>query len=180
MSVGHNQAAQTLWLTGLSGAGKSTLALGLQRWMHAEGRACVVLDGDGLRAGLNQDLGFSDADRSENIRRTGHMCRLLNDQEVWVIAALISPLAVQRQMAQSIVGAAKFKEIYVSTSLQVCQQRDTKGLYQRAAAGQIAQMTGVGAAYEPPQAPWLSINAGAVDVDACVAQVKARAGTDLI
>ena len=180
MSERQQQAAQTLWLTGLSGAGKTTLALGLQRWLRTEGRACVVLDGDSLRSGLNQDLGFSDADRSENIRRTGHMCRLLNDQQVWVIAALISPLAVQRQMAQGIIGVAKFKEIYVSTSLQVCQQRDTKGLYQRAAAGHLTQMTGVGAAYEPPQAPWLSINAGAVAIEDCVAQVKACAAAGLI
>ena len=148
----------TFWLTGLSGAGKSTIAHALQKILVAEGNTCFVLDGDQLRTGLNQDLGFSLQDRSENIRRTAHVAKLMNESGVTVIAALISPRHVDRAKARSIIGGHFFKEIYVNTTLARCEADDAKGLYRRARAGEIANFTGIGAIYEVPQSPDLVLN----------------------
>jgi adenylylsulfate kinase len=142
--------ASTLWLTGLSAAGKSTLAYALQRSLLKAGRACYVLDGDQVRLGLNRDLGFSTAARTENIRRVAEVARLMNDAGLIVICALISPRRADRSLAKSIIGASQFKEIYVNTPLAVCAARDPKGLYAKAQLGLIAEFSGVSAVYEAP------------------------------
>lgn len=146
-----------LWFTGLSGAGKSTLAKALEKRLAAQGRQTYVLDGDLLRQGLNSDLGFSPADRAENIRRTAEVARLLADTGLIVIAALISPATADRQRARRIVGDG-FHEIYIRADLDACRARDPKGLYARAASGQIQQFTGVSAPYEPPISPDLIVD----------------------
>ncbi|MCM5680005.1 adenylyl-sulfate kinase [Schlegelella sp. S2-27] len=148
----------TVWITGLSGAGKSTLALQLYRAWRSEGRPVLVLDGDAVRSGLNRDLGFSAEDRHENIRRAAEVARLANEGGVWVMAAFIAPLAVHRSLAREIIGNDRFIEVYLSTPFDVCAARDPKGLYAQAKAGAIANFTGVGAAYEPPVNPHLSID----------------------
>lgn len=147
----------TLWLTGLSGAGKTTLAHAVADRLNGAGRRCVVLDGDVLRTGLNRDLGFDPRDRSENIRRTAEVARLMNDAGLVVVAALISPWRVDRATARDIIGPQRFREVHVCTPLAVCEAADVKGLYARARRGELAQFTGVGAAYEVPEAPHLTI-----------------------
>ena len=132
------QAPLTLWLTGLSAAGKSTLAFALERTLHDRGRACYVLDGDNVRHGLNRNLGFSPADRSENIRRIAEVARLMNDAGLIVITAFISPWRADRAAARQIVGAASFLEVHVSTPLAVCEARDPKGFYGQARRGELA------------------------------------------
>ncbi len=159
--AGH--AGGVLWLTGLSGSGKSTLAMGLMRRLFESGRQVYVLDGDTLRQGLNRDLGFSPADRSENIRRTAEVARLFADAGFIVIAALISPAAADRQAARQIVGEG-FHEIHVRADIDVCQARDPKQLYRRAVAGEITQFTGVSAPYEAPTRPDLVIDTTQSDV----------------
>ena len=149
--------SHTLWLTGLSGAGKTTLAHAVAERLNQVGRRCVVLDGDALRSGLNRDLGFDPRDRAENIRRTAEVARLMNDAGLVVVAALISPLRADRAAARAIIGAQRFREIHVITPLAVCEAADVKGLYGRARRGELAQFTGVGAAYEAPEAPRLTI-----------------------
>lgn len=148
----------TLWLTGLSGAGKTTLARTLAQTLNDGGRRCAVLDGDALRSGLNRDLGFCANGRSENIRRTAEVARLMNDAGLIVVAALISPLRADRAHARAIVGARRFLEVHVSTPLDVCEAADVKGLYGQARRGELAQFTGVSALYEAPEAPRLAID----------------------
>lgn len=162
------QSAMTLWLTGLSAAGKSTLAFALERHLIDSGRACYVLDGDNVRHGLNRNLGFSEADRSENIRRVAEVARLMNDAGLIVVSALISPAIADRTMARGIIGARDFREVFVSTPLVVCESRDPKGLYGRARSGELAYFTGVSAPYEPPESPDLVIDTAAVELDAAV------------
>jgi adenylyl-sulfate kinase len=143
------------WFTGLSGAGKSTLANALEVALHAKGWRTYLLDGDNVRLGLNKDLGFSDADRAENIRRIAEVSRLMLDAGLVVITAFISPFRRERDMARALVGPHDFVEVYVNTPLEVCEQRDPKGLYRLARAGKITQMTGLDSAYEPPLNPEL-------------------------
>jgi adenylyl-sulfate kinase len=150
----------TLWLTGLSAAGKSTIAYALERRLTDGGIPCYTLDGDNIRQGLNRDLGFSDADRSENIRRVAETARLINDAGLTVISAFISPFQADRAVAKSIIGPRYFREIYISTSLEVCRGRDPKGLYRRALAGEISRFTGIDSPYEVPENPDCSIDAG--------------------
>ena len=148
----------TVWLTGLSGAGKTSIALALGQALKAQGRAVALLDGDQLRHGLNRDLGFTLADRHENIRRVAEVARLMTEVGLIVIAAFISPYRADRAMAADIIGAAHFIEVHVSTPLAECEARDPKGLYAQARAGQIAQFTGVSAPYETPLSPALSLD----------------------
>jgi adenylylsulfate kinase len=148
----------TFWLTGLSGAGKSTIAFDLEQRLRHERRPCIVLDGDNLRCGLSCDLGFSERDRRENIRRTAEVARMMNEVGLVVITSLVSPLREDRALARSIIGEACFAEVYVSTSLQVCESRDPKGLYRKARRGDLPEFTGVSAPYEAPLAPALSID----------------------
>jgi len=149
----------TVWFTGLPASGKSTIAIALEsRWV-AKGRPAYVLDGDNMRHGLNGDLGFSTEDRIENIRRTAHVALLMADAGVLTIVSLISPLAAERERARELHHEAglPFHEVWVSTPVEVCEERDPKGLYARARAGLLPNFTGVGAPYEAPEAPALQI-----------------------
>ena len=145
----------TVWLTGLPASGKSTLAHALEDRLVRSGRPAYVLDGDNLRHGLNGDLGFSEADRAENVRRTAHVARLMADAGMVAIVSLVSPFAAERDRARELHEGLPFFEVWVDTPVEVCEQRDPKGLYARARAGEISGMTGVDAPYEPPAAPEL-------------------------
>jgi adenylylsulfate kinase len=162
----------TLWLTGLPCAGKSTLAAALQRDLAGRGRALRVLDGDELRRGLCRDLGFSDADRSENIRRVAEVAALFNAVGVPAVVALVSPRRGDREMARGLIGATRFREVYLSTALAVCEARDVKGMYARARRGELAHFTGVDAPYEPPPAPDLTLDTAGSGVQGCVAALR--------
>ncbi len=152
------QLPAVVWLTGLSGAGKTTLARETQQRLLALGRLCTVLDGDDLRAGLCRDLGFSDVDRVENIRRVAHVARLFVDAGAVVIVALISPFCTERRMARSLFAENEFLEVFVDAPLSVCVERDPKGLYARALAGELSDFTGIGSRYEAPECPDLHLD----------------------
>ena len=144
------QRGRVIWLYGLSGSGKSTLAIALERRLHAEGVATHLLDGDNVRTGLNRDLGFSDADRSENIRRIAEVAKLFVQAGVVVICAFITPQKAHRQLARTIIGADDFSEIYVAASFETCAKRDPKGLYAKAGTGAVKQFTGRDSSFETP------------------------------
>lgn len=165
-----NQLPMTIWLTGLSGAGKSTLAFLLERQLIAKGHACYVLDGDNVRHGLNRDLGFSDIDRTENIRRIAEVARLMNAAGLIVITAFISPLRSDREMAKTIIGQP-YREIFVSTAIEVCESRDPKGLYQKARQGLVKDFTGVSAPYETPINPSLILDTAIRSKEDCVSEI---------
>ncbi|WP_394777995.1 adenylyl-sulfate kinase [Undibacterium sp.] len=152
------QRPATVWLTGLSGAGKSTIAGELEKELLSRGHCCYVLDGDNLRHHLNRDLGFSAADRRENIRRAAEVAYLMNEAGLIVITAMISPFSADRQMAADIIGNERFIEVYVSTSTAACEARDPKGLYKRARSGEIAEFTGISSPYEAPLSPAMELN----------------------
>ncbi|MEX2324418.1 MAG: adenylyl-sulfate kinase [Nitriliruptoraceae bacterium] len=166
--LGHGAA--TVWLTGLSGSGKSTIATALERHLVAGGTAAYLLDGDNIRHGLNRDLGFAPAERTENIRRVGEVCRLLCDAGLVAIAAFISPYAADRQLVRDL-HTHPFVEVFVDTPLSECERRDVKGLYARARAGEIAEFSGVSAPYEPPQQPDVRIDTTTTSVDRAVAAI---------
>ena len=147
------QRPAVAWFTGLSGAGKSSIADAVDRALLEAGRHTMVLDGDNLRHGLNRDLGFSQADRNENIRRAAETARLMAEAGLVVIVSLISPLREERAMARRIAGDVPFLEVFIDTPLAVCEARDPKGLYDRARAGKIPDFTGISAPYEAPEAP---------------------------
>ncbi|MFC5475433.1 adenylyl-sulfate kinase [Paraherbaspirillum soli] len=168
-----DQIPLTLWLTGLSASGKSTLAFALERELIAQGRACYVLDGDNVRHGLNRDLGFSAADRAENIRRIAEVARLMNDAGLIVITAFISPYRNDRAMAREIIGQANVREVYLNTPLAVCEARDPKGLYRQARAGRVAQFTGISSPYEAPERPDLTLDTARHSLEDAVAQLLA-------
>lgn len=151
------QKAKVFWLTGLSGSGKSTLAIGLQNELHNAGKLCYILDGDNIRAGINSNLGFSDADRTENIRRIAEVARLFADAGIITICSFVSPTLQIRELAKNIIGQNDFREIYVNASLESCEQRDVKGLYKKARAGEIKDFTGIQQPFEAPPNPWLEI-----------------------
>ncbi len=163
--------AITWWLTGLPGAGKTTLAQQLASTLREQSTTVCVLDGDALRSGVCSDLGFSCEDRAENVRRTAHLAALLNSQGLHVAVAMISPSAAARQTARQIVGEDRFKEIHVSTPLEVCRARDPKGLYARSAAGKISDLTGAQAPYDVPQAPHLRIDTSSTRLPEAVSQM---------
>lgn len=147
----HGHKGKVIWFTGLSGSGKSTIANALEKELHAHGKRTYILDGDNIRHGLNKDLGFTDADRVENIRRIAEVSKLMLDAGLIVITAFISPFRVEREMARKLIGDNNFLEVYVSTSLEVCEKRDVKGLYKKARDGQIPNMTGIDSPYEAPE-----------------------------
>lgn len=149
---------RTIWLTGLSGAGKSTLANHVAQTLLHAGKRIFILDGDVVRTGLCRDLGFSAEDRAENIRRVAEVARLMNLAGVSVIAALISPFRAERERAAQIIGEDSFREVHISTSLEVCAERDVKGLYAKARAGLIPEFTGISSPYEAPVSPCLRID----------------------
>ena len=149
-SLQKNQRARVIWLTGLPSSGKSTIANALEKQLFAMGLHSYVLDGDNIRLGLNKDLGFIKEDRAENVRRVSEVARLMSDAGLIVIVALISPFAVDRDQARSLFAQGEFLEVWINTSADICSSRDPKGLYKKAAAGSIPNLTGVGGSYEPP------------------------------
>lgn len=158
------QRGVMLWFTGLSGSGKSTVAIALERELQKRGLLCRILDGDNIRSGINSNLGFSAEDRRENIRRIAEIGKLFVDTGIITLAAFISPTNELRQMAEKIIGAADFKEIYVSTPLAVCEQRDVKGLYARARKGDVKNFTGISAPFEVPQHPALTLDTSCLSI----------------
>ena len=170
------QQPRIVWLTGLSGSGKSTIANALERRLHALGRHTFLLDGDNIRHGLNKDLGFTDADRVENIRRVANVARLMADAGLIVLVALISPFARERAMAREIAGEVEFREVFVDAPLSVCRERDPKGLYAKAARHEIAHLTGIDSPYEVPEAPDLRLSTDRDTMEVCVDAVLALIG----
>ena len=162
------QRSCILWFTGLSGSGKSTLAHALEDRLHNMGKATYVLDGDNIRKGLCSDLGFSDEDRTENIRRIGEVAKLMIDAGVIVMTAFISPFRTDRQVARDLVKDGDFIEVFCDAPLDVCEHRDVKGLYKKARAGEIPEFTGISSPYEEPVTPELKIETVNKDVDECV------------
>ncbi len=170
--LGHRAAC--LWLTGLSGSGKSTLARRVEARAVERGVHAYVLDGDNVRHGLNADLGFAAEDRRENIRRVGHVARLLADSGALVLAAFISPYRRDRaEVAALFDEGTPFLEVHVATPIEVCEARDVKGLYARARAGEIPDFTGVSAPYEPPEDPPIRVDTSARDLDECADAILA-------
>lgn len=163
--LGHHPI--TVWLTGLSASGKSTLAFALEHKLIETGHAAYVLDGDNIRHGLNGNLGFSQADRSENIRRIAEVAKLMNDAGLIVLTAFISPYREDRALARRIIGTQHFYEVHVSTPLATCEQRDPKGMYRRARAGEIKHFTGIDDPYEAPECPQYAIDTSRQDLATC-------------
>lgn len=155
----NGQKPVLLWFTGLSGAGKSTIADNLERKLHALGKRTFVLDGDNIRHGLNRDLGFTEADRVENIRRVAEVAKLFVDAGLITMVAFISPFRAEREIARELVGPDEFVEIFVDTPLEICEQRDPKGLYGKARRGELRNFTGLDSPYEPPESPELILDA---------------------
>ena len=153
---GHK--GKIIWFTGLSGSGKSTIANALEKELHAQGKRTYILDGDNIRQGLNKDLGFTDADRVENIRRVAEVAKLMMDAGLIVITAFISPFRAEREMARQLIGKENFIEVYIDTPLEICEQRDPKGLYKKARSGELPNMTGISSPYESPEHPDLIID----------------------
>ena len=160
-----------IWLTGLSGSGKTTIAKALSQRLQRQGLRTAHLDGDTLREGLNNDLAFSDDDRMENVRRAAHVARIMRNGGAVVICSLISPLVSMRQLAREIIGEG-FIEVYVNCPIEVCMQRDVKGLYAKATAGHIDDFTGIGSEYEPPLEPDIDLNTVEMSVGECVARIE--------
>ena len=162
------QSPMCLWMTGLSGAGKSTLANAVEQELNKKGKHTYILDGDNLRHGLNCDLGFSEADRNENVRRAAEAANLMVDAGLIVIVGLISPFKQERDWARGLFKDNQFKEIYISTSLQECEQRDVKGLYKKARRGDVKDFTGIDSPYELPENPEVIIDTQDKSVSDCV------------
>ena len=169
------QTPVCLWMTGLSGGGKSTLANALEQELNKQGKHTYILDGDNLRHGLNSDLGFSDADRNENVRRAAEAAKLMVDAGLIVIVGLISPFKKERDWARSLFKDNQFKEIYISTSLQECEQRDVKGLYEKVRRGEVKDFTGIDSPYESPENAEVIIDTQNKSVDECVQQILLEA-----
>lgn len=162
------QRSVMIWFTGLSGSGKSTVAIALERELHKRGLLCRILDGDNIRSGINNNLGFSAADRIENIRRIAEVARLFIDSGIITIAAFISPGNDMREMASRIIGKDDFLEVFVDTPLEVCEQRDVKGLYAKARRGEIKDFTGISSPFEAPANPALRLDTSELTVEQSV------------
>ena len=163
-----NQHARLIWFTGLSGSGKSTLAVQLEAELHDMGYKTYLLDGDNIRAGLNKDLTFTDEGRIENIRRIGEVSKLMLDAGIVVLSAFISPFQADRDQVRKIVGEENYVEVFVDAPIEVCEQRDVKGLYKKARAGEVKNFTGIDSPYEPPVNPDVIIPTGTMTIDASV------------
>lgn len=166
-----NQNGKVFWFTGLSGSGKSTIAIGFERKLFKEGYFVKVLDGDNIRTGINRNLGFSLEDRKENIRRIAEVAKLFVDSGVIVLCAFVSPTHEIRNQARQIIGEKDFYEVFIDTPLEICEQRDVKGLYKKARAGEIKGFTGIDSPYEPPHDPSFIISTVDKDVDQCVKEL---------
>lgn len=163
-----HQKGVMVWFTGLSGSGKSTIAIALERELHKRGFLCRILDGDNIRSGINNNLGFTETDRIENIRRIAEVGKLFVDTGIITLAAFISPNNEIREMAASIIGKDDFLEIYVSTPIAECERRDVKGLYAKARKGEIKNFTGISAPFEAPSHPALSLDTSVLSVEESV------------
>ncbi|CCX60675.1 adenylyl-sulfate kinase [Bacteroides sp. CAG:598] len=162
------QRSLMVWFTGLSGSGKSTIAIALERELHQRGLLCRILDGDNIRSGINNNLGFSEADRVENIRRIAEVSKLFVDTGIITIAAFISPSNDIREMAADIIGRDDFVEVYVSTPIEECERRDVKGLYAKARRGEIKNFTGISAPFEAPEHPALTLDTSVLSLEESV------------
>ena len=162
------QTPRVFWLTGLSGSGKSTLANLLEKKLHEQNKHTYLLDGDNVRHGLCGDLGFSDKDRVENIRRIGEVSKLFTDSGVIVLSAFISPFTSDRRLVRNLFPAGEFIEVFMDTPLETCEQRDPKGLYEKARAGKIKHFTGIDSPYEAPERPEVRLDTSQMSVDDCV------------
>jgi bifunctional enzyme CysN/CysC len=174
---GHR--GQVLWFTGLSGSGKSTITNAAEQVLHSRGVRTYILDGDNIRHGLNKDLGFTDADRVENIRRIAEVAKLMVDAGLVVLTAFISPFRAERDMARSLFAEDEFVEIFLDVSLETAEERDPKGLYKKARKGDLPHFTGIDSAYEEPESAQLILNTGELTVDECVARVLELVKTEL-
>jgi adenylyl-sulfate kinase len=162
-----NQKSPVIWLTGLSGSGKSTIANQIVKELHSQGKLTYILDGDNIRMGLNKDLGFSDSDRKENIRRIAEVSKLMSDAGIITIASFISPFIEERNKAKEIIGKENFIEVWISTPLDVCEKRDPKGLYKKARSGEIPKFTGIDSPYENPINPDIKIETDKYNIKEC-------------
>ncbi len=163
------QKGCTIWFTGLSGSGKSTLAVAAEKALSDRGKHTYILDGDNVRMGLNNNLGFSPEDRTENIRRIGEVAKLFTDAGTLVFSSFISPYRADRDAVRDVLGEGDFVEVHVSASLEVCESRDTKGLYAKARKGEIPEFTGISAPYEAPERPELVVDTGEQTLEQSVA-----------
>jgi adenylyl-sulfate kinase len=164
-----NQKPKLIWFTGLSGSGKSTLAVQLEAALYAQGFKTYLLDGDNIRSGLNKDLAFTDDARVENIRRISEVCKLFLDAGVILLSAFISPFRADREQVRNIVGADNYVEVFVDAPLDVCEQRDVKGLYRKARAGEVKNFTGISSPYETPLDPAVTIPTDKMSVEESLA-----------
>ncbi len=160
-----------IWFTGLSGSGKSTIAIALERELHKRGILCRILDGDNIRSGINNNLGFTEADRVENIRRIAEVSKLFVDTGIVTLAAFISPNNDIREMAARIIGKDDFVEVYVSTPIEECERRDVKGLYAKARRGEIKNFTGISAPFEAPEHPALTLDTSVLSLEESVGKL---------
>lgn len=167
------QTPRCIWLTGLSGSGKSTIANLLEKRLTADGRHTYLLDGDNVRHGLNRDLGFTEADRVENIRRVAEVARLMVDAGLIVLVAFISPYRAERRLARSLFSEGEFIEVFVDTPIAECERRDSKGLYAKARRGELKNFTGIDSVYEVPEAPEIHLLTADIDMQTCVDNVAA-------
>lgn len=170
----NSHKGQVIWFTGLSGSGKSTIANSLEIALHNQGYRTYILDGDNIRGGLNKDLGFTDADRVENIRRIAEVAKLMMDAGLIVMTAFISPFRREREMARDLIGAENFVEVYVNTPLEVCEARDVKGLYKKARAGQLPNFSGISSAYEPPISPMIEVGSDGANIEATINSIMSK------
>lgn len=161
------QKGKVIWMVGLSGSGKSTLARAAENTLHQQKKVTMLLDGDNLRTGVNNNLGFSEEDRRENIRRAAEVSRLFAQCGVITICSLISPTESIRQMAKEIIGEEDYFEVYIDCPLEVCEQRDVKGLYAKARAGEIKDFTGISSPFEAPENPSLRLKSGEKSIEVC-------------
>jgi len=164
----------TVWLTGLSGSGKSTIAVDLEKRLLERGVRTYILDGDNIRHGLNKNLGFSPEDRTENIRRIGEVAKLFTDAGLVAVTAFISPYRADRDQVRALMPAGEFVEVFIDCPVEVCEQRDVKGLYKKARAGEIKEFTGISAPYEAPEKPELTINTAGQSVEESAKQIVAH------
>ena len=166
---GHK--GMVIWLTGLSGSGKSTLANALNEVLHQEGLSTYVLDGDNIRYGLCKDLGFSDKDREENIRRIGEVANLFMDAGIITITAFVSPFIKDRNKVRKIIGTKDFIEVYCAADISICEKRDTKGLYKKARLGEIKDFTGISSPYEAPENPEVIVDTGSLNLEGSIKKI---------
>ncbi len=165
------QTARCIWFTGLSGAGKSTIANLLEKRLHTEGKHTYILDGDNVRHGLNRDLGFTEADRVENIRRIAEVAKLMVDAGLVVIVSFISPYRTERRLARSLFSEGEFLEVFVDAPIEECERRDAKGLYAKARRGELKNFTGIDSDYEVPETPEIHLNTATANAETCAALV---------